>query len=103
MRSCTLILVSYIQFEVSTTHTYALILVSYIQFEVSTTPLNPVLTLYPILCASVPGKGGVYLILQGSVEMISQDSVSKKTSSTVVSCAQLSSSIEVTCCLVTTL
>lgn len=47
---------------------------------------NPVLTVYPI-CASVPGKGGVYLILQGSVEMISQESVSKKTSSTVVSLA----------------
>ena len=56
-----------------------------IQFEVSMTALNPVLTVYPI-CASVPGKGGVYLILQGSVEMISQESVSKKTSSTVVSC-----------------
>lgn len=44
---------------------------------------SPVLT----LCLSVPGKGGVYLILQGSVEILSQDSVSKKTSSTVVSLA----------------
>jgi len=34
---------------------------------------------------SVPGKGGMYLILQGSVERISRDLASKKISSTVVS------------------